>query len=67
MERFTIRAARNQRCMKQAEIAEKMGVTAAQISSWELGKSDMTTAQLVKFCEIVNMSVEEIFLPIAMR
>lgn len=65
MERFTMRAARHQRSMTQAEIAEKMGVTKAQISSWELGKSDMTTAQFVKFCEIVDMGQGDIFLPIA--
>ena len=67
MEQFTMRAARNQRNMTQAEIAEKMGVTPAQISSWERGKSDMTTVQLVKFCEIVGMQYADIFLPIAMR
>ena len=65
MEQFTLRAARAQRNMSMRDIAEKMGVTTSQISLWENGKNDMSTAQFCKFCEIVGMQRSDIFLPIS--
>lgn len=65
MEQFTLRAARAQRNMSMREMAEKMGVTTSQVSLWELGKCDMSTAQFCKFCEIVGMQRSDIFLPVS--
>ena len=67
MEQFTLKSARHQRNMTQADIAEKMGVTVAQVSLWEKGINDMSTQQFCKFCDVVGMQTTDIFLPISSR
>lgn len=60
---ISLKAARVNREITQAELAEKMGVSTAQISQWEKGINDMPTKQFFKFCEILNISRDDIFLP----
>ena len=60
---ISIKAARANANMTQAEIAEKMGVTVSAVSLWEKDKCDMSARQLARFCEIVGMNRDDIFLP----
>lgn len=60
---ISIKAARANANMTQAEVAEKMGVTVSAVSLWEKNKGDMYARQFAKFCEIVGMSRDDIFLP----
>lgn len=67
MEKFTLRASRAQRDMSMRTMAEIMGVTRSQISKWETGASDMSTAQLCRWAEAVGMEPQDIFLPIVAK
>lgn len=64
---ISIKAARANANMTQAEIAEKMGVTVSAVSLWETNKCDMSARQLSHFCEIVGMQRDDIFLPDILR
>ena len=61
---ISYKAARVNRKMKQVELAEKMGVSPAQISQWENGINDMSATQFCKFCDILEVSRDDIFLPL---
>lgn len=60
---ISIKAARANANMTQAEIAEKMGVSVSAVSLWEKDKCDMSARQLSRFCEIVGIKRDDIFLP----
>ena len=47
-----MREAREKKRLKQSEVAEKMNVKGATISSWELGKSEPNIDELVLYCAI---------------
>ena len=47
----------------QAAIAEKMGVTTSAVSLWERNICDMSARQLDRFCELVGVKRDDIFLP----
>ena len=60
---ISMKAARHNANMTQHEMAEKMGVTVATVSHWEKGKRDLSAKDFAKFCDIVGMSRDDIFLP----
>lgn len=60
---ISIKAARVNAHMTQAEIAEKMGVSVSAVSLWEKDKCDMSARQFSRFCELVGMKRDDIFLP----
>lgn len=64
---ISFKAARVNRNMKQTELAEKMGVSVAQISQWEKGINDMSATQFCKMCEVLDVSRDIIILPSHLR
>ena len=50
-----LKNARNSSKLKQSEVAEKLGCTPANISSWELGKSKIDIDSLSKLCNIYKI------------
>ncbi|MCL1901693.1 MAG: helix-turn-helix domain-containing protein [Firmicutes bacterium] len=42
------------------EIAKKLNVAATTVSAWEKGKSYPDVLKLIKLCEILNVSLEQI-------
>ena len=60
---ISIKAARVNANMTQAAIAEKMGVTTSAVSLWERNICDMSARQLDRFCELVGVKRDDIFLP----
>lgn len=63
MRKLTLKAARALADMTQDEIADKMGVSRQCISLWEKGKTKISAEQLERFCDIVGLKMNEIFLP----
>ena len=61
--KLSLKAARVNAGFKQTEIAEKMGISPATLISWEKGKTEPKANQLMRFCELVGMQPEDIFLP----
>lgn len=51
---------RQDKDMKQKEIAEKMNTTAQQISKYETGTQIMSIEVLKKWCEILKVSADYI-------
>lgn len=60
---ITIKAARVNASMTQAQIAEKMGVSVSAVSLWESYRNDMSARQFAQFCDIVGVNRDDIFLP----
>lgn len=63
MEAVSIRKARRDADLTQAEIAKKLGVSVSTISLYETNKSDIPARKFIKFCEVVGRSRDDIFLP----
>ena len=61
--KFSPRQARSLTGMSQSEVAEKMGVSAQTITLWETGKVDISAKRFCKFCEVVDISRDDIILP----
>lgn len=61
--KMSLRAARINRGMTQAEAAKEIGVFYQTISRWESGKSHPTTAQFAKLCKVYGVTEGDIFLP----
>lgn len=60
---ISMRAARVNAGYSQTEMAEKMGVHKNTYASWEKGLTDISAKSFEVFCTIVNMSMDDIFLP----
>lgn len=61
---ITLEAARVNAGYKQAEAAEKLGITPETLSRWEKGKSFPTVPQITKIEELYHLSYADInFLP----
>ncbi|EPR0413013.1 helix-turn-helix domain-containing protein [Enterobacter asburiae] len=56
---FHIRDLREARGLTQAEIAEKLGMTSAGWGKIENGKSSLSVENLMKFCKIAGVGVNE--------
>lgn len=61
--KISIKGARIERNMTQSQVGKEMGVTKDTISNWERGKTSPTGNQLLKLCELYNVSPSDIFLP----
>lgn len=64
---MTLKEARTKRDLTQAELAEIMGVSVAQISQWENGVNDMSTKKFYKLCKALRVSSDDIILPWQLR
>lgn len=60
---ISIKGARVESSLTQAQTASEMGVTKETISNWERGVTSPTAPQLMKLCEIYGVKVTDIFLP----
>lgn len=60
---ISLKAARANADMTQAQMAEKMGVAVSTISQWEKGIQEMSARQFFKFCNITGVSRDSIYLP----
>lgn len=47
--------------LTQRELAEKMGVKYNTISSWENGPNSINISDLMKFCDLLDISIDEMF------
>ena len=56
-----IAACRKERGMTQAVLAEKLGITDRAISKWENGHSLPDAAIMPQLCELLNISLTELF------
>lgn len=45
----------------QTDLGKRLGVTAANVSSWEVGRTEPTVAQSIRMSELFNCSVQELF------
>lgn len=61
--KYTMVQARAMAEMKQAEVAEKMGVTAAALSQWETGKARMSDEWFTLFCQVVGIDKGKVKMP----
>jgi len=55
-----LKALRNRIGLKQAEIAEKVGITSSTWSNYEVGKSEPNTDVIVKIASALEVSVDEL-------
>ena len=56
-----IKVQRKKAGLTQIQLAEAIGVTQANVSIWENGKSLPTADKLKKISEILNCSIEDLF------
>jgi len=61
--KITLEAARRNKGLTQAGLAEEMGVSRSTVIDWENGKRAMRTAYLHLFCSIVGLTEDDILLP----
>lgn len=54
---------RQERCMSQAQLAEKMNVTRQTVSSWERGNSYPDIGMLTRLAEVLGVEVQELLCP----
>ena len=65
--RISMKSARVNANLTQAEIAEKLGITSVCYWYWESGRISMTERKFKEFCDIVGATEEDIFLPCELR
>lgn len=63
MAKVTLAAARVNKKLTQAKLAEKLGVSRQSVFDWENGKREMRPVYLHAFCAVVGMSEDDILLP----
>ena len=51
---------RKEKCLTQAQLAEKLGVTNRAVSKWETGKSMPDASLILMLCEILDISTNEL-------
>lgn len=61
---ISLAAARVNAGMTQEDVAREMKVGKQTIVSWEKGHTEPTISQMRRLCEIYNLSIENIFLPL---
>ena len=60
--KITLKAARVNAGLTQKEMAKKMGKSEYTIMNWENGKTKMKVSDFEKFCTILNLDKNNIFL-----
>lgn len=61
--KMTLAAARVNRGLTQAELAEKIGVSRQAIFDWENGKRNIRPVNLFAICSALNVTEDDILLP----
>lgn len=57
---ITLRAARVNAGLDQADVARELGVNIATVSSWETGKTKPSLNNLKKLCRLYNWPMDHI-------
>lgn len=60
---ITLRAARVNRGMKQADAARSIGVSSRTIYNWETGKQFPPADKLLSLCDLYGVPMDNIFIP----
>ncbi len=55
-----LREAREKRQKKQIEVAEAIGVSPSAISQWERGEKDPKLQNVYKFCQCLDITIDEL-------
>ena len=63
MPKITLKAARINAGMTQANVAKKMNVHANTLASWEKGVTEPSWGEFVFLCDLYGFDTEDIFLP----
>ena len=61
MLKISLAAARVNRKIKQGDAAKKLGVMPQTLRNWESRKTSPNAAQLIKICELYEISPDNIF------
>ena len=61
MLKISLAAARVNRKIKQGDAAKKLGIMPQTLRNWEAGKTSPSAAQLIKICELYEISPDNIF------
>lgn len=61
--KISLAAARVNRNLTQAELAEKIGVSRQAIFDWENGKRAIRPVNLYAICKALDVTVDDILLP----
>lgn len=56
-----LKAYRQKRKLTQQGVADTLHVTKMTISHWESGKRSMTAENLKRYCQVIDVPVQEIF------
>lgn len=59
----TLRAARVNRGMKQADAARSIGVSSRTIYNWEIGNRFPPADKLLSLCDLYGVPMDNIFIP----
>ena len=60
---LSLKAARVNAGLTQAEMAKRLDVAPVTIWKWETGKSEPKVNQFKRFCEVCGLKMDDIFLP----
>ena len=63
MSTLSLKAARVNAGLRQADVAKELGVTPDTVGNWENGKTYMNGKQLQRLCALYRVDLGEIFLP----
>lgn len=61
MVKLSLKAARVNAGMSQAEAAEKLGVAVSTLRNWEAGKTYPTMPRIDKICEVYGVDFDILF------
>lgn len=58
---YILKETRKSKKVYQPQIAEKLHVSKMAVSYWESGQNSISAEQLKRYCEILGVTVQEIF------
>ena len=61
--KITLKAARVNKGLTQKQMAIKMGKSEGTIINWENGRTNMRAKDFEKWCSILNLNKNDVFLP----
>lgn len=56
-----LRNERKKRDWSLKDVAERIGVTPSAVHYWETGTKVMSALSLSKYCDVLNMSIDDVF------